>query len=107
MRIEGILKKQSSEESDIYFQTRPRTSKLGAWSSPQSKIIANRAILDEAYKINLEKYPTENVPRPDFWGGYLVSPASIEFWQGRPSRMHDRILYELNKNEWNISRLAP
>jgi len=107
VRIEGVLQKQSKEESDIYFQTRPRTSKLGAWSSPQSKIIESRKVLDEAYQKNLEKFPDEQVPRPEFWGGYLLKPNSIEFWQGRPSRLHDRIVYKKQNAGWDIVRLAP
>jgi pyridoxamine 5'-phosphate oxidase len=107
VRIEGMLQKQSKADSDIYFQTRPRTSKLGAWSSPQSKVIESRKVLDEAYQKNSEKFPDEQVPRPEFWGGYLLKPSSIEFWQGRPSRMHDRILYRKENNNWVISRLAP
>lgn len=108
VRIEGILEKQSPKDSDIYFNTRPRESKLGAWSSAQSSKIESRKVLDENYKNYSEKYPNENVPRPDFWGGYNLKPNTIEFWQGRPSRMHDRILYSKNKNEiWTIERLAP
>ncbi len=108
IRIEGILEKQSPKDSDIYFNTRPRESKLGAWSSAQSSKIESRKVLDENYKNYSEKFPNENVPRPDFWGGYNLKPNTIEFWQGRPSRMHDRILYSKNKNgSWIIERLAP
>jgi len=107
VRIEGVLSKQSAEESDLYFKSRPRTSKLGAWTSAQSKVIPNRKTLDEEYEKLSEKYPGEDVPRPDHWGGYLLKPFSIEFWQGRPSRLHDRILYTKENGEWNIMRLAP
>ena len=107
VRIEGVLQKQNKEESDIYFQTRPRSSKLGAWSSPQSKVIESRNVLDEAYQKNSEKFPGDNVPRPEFWGGYLLKPNSIEFWQGRPSRLHDRIVYKKQNTGWDIVRLAP
>jgi len=107
VRIEGVLQKQNKEESDIYFQTRPRSSKLGAWSSPQSKVIESRNVLDEAYQKNSEKFPGDNVPRPEFWGGYLLKPNSIEFWQGRPSRLHDRIVYKKQNAGWDIVRLAP
>lgn len=107
IRIEGIVQKQSSEESDLYFNSRPRESKLGAWTSEQSKIISNREVLNKEYeKISLQ-YPDENVPRPPHWGGYLLKPSTIEFWQGRPNRLHDRILYRIENNNWKIERLAP
>jgi pyridoxamine 5'-phosphate oxidase len=105
VRIEGMLVKQSAAESDDYFNSRPRTSRLGAWTSAQSKVIESRNVLDEEYMKLEKKYPGE-VPRPDYWGGYILKPASFEFWQGRPSRLHDRILYELGEG-WKISRLAP
>lgn len=107
VRIEGTLKKQTVEESDLYFNTRPRSSKLGAWTSAQSKIIANREILDKEYEKFSKLYPGESVPRPPHWGGYVLKPESVEFWQGRPSRLHDRILYLLKENSWKIQRLAP
>jgi pyridoxamine 5'-phosphate oxidase len=107
VRIEGIVEKQSSEESDLYFNTRPRGSKLGAWTSEQSKVIANREVLDEEYEKISTKFPNENVPRPPHWGGYVLMPSSIEFWQGRPSRLHDRILYTSQNTDWKIERLAP
>ena len=107
VRIEGVLTKQTSDESDIYFNTRPRTSKLGAWTSAQSKVIDNRKVLDEEYDLLSKKYPDETVPRPPHWGGYIVKPSTIEFWQGRPSRLHDRILFVQENNKWKIQRLAP
>ncbi len=107
VRIEGKLTKQSAEESDKYFQTRPRASKLGAWTSEQSRVIANRQALDDEYEKISQKYPGENVPRPIYWGGYILEPTSIEFWQGRPSRLHDRLLYTKEKGSWKIERLAP
>jgi pyridoxamine 5'-phosphate oxidase len=107
VRIEGVLSKQTSIESDMYFKSRPRTSKLGAWTSQQSHVIANRNVLDEEYQKLSEKYPDEDVPRPLNWGGYSLKPSSIEFWQGRPSRLHDRILYTKENNAWKIERLAP
>ncbi len=107
VRIEGTLKKQSEQESDEYFNSRPRESKLGAWTSAQSKIISNRKVLDEELEKYSKKYPTENVPRPPHWGGYILKPIAIEFWQGRPSRLHDRVLYTSENNHWKISRLAP
>ncbi|MFL5762776.1 MAG: pyridoxamine 5'-phosphate oxidase [Bacteroidia bacterium] len=106
VRIEGVLSKQSVAESDDYFRSRPRESKLGAWTSNQSKVIRSREVLDEEYKKLSEKYPGE-VPRPPYWGGYLLKANAIEFWQGRPSRLHDRLLYTLEGNSWKIERLAP
>lgn len=107
VRIEGVLQKQTAAESDLYFNTRPRGSKLGAWTSEQSKIIASREVLDKEYSTLSKKYPSEDIPRPPSWGGYVLKPESIEFWQGRPSRLHDRILYTREKNNWKIERLAP
>ena len=108
VRIEGKIKKVSDTESDEYFFSRPRESRIGAWSSPQSAVIENREFLQKnVEKYNLE-FGTENIPRPDFWGGYLVEPDSIEFWQGRPGRLHDRLQYSLSENNyWNMKRLAP
>lgn len=107
VRIEGVLSKQTTDESDLYFNTRPRGSKLGAWTSEQSKVIANRNVLEREYKLMSDKFPDENVPRPPFWGGYLLKPDTVEFWQGRPSRLHDRIVYRQVNSEWKIERLAP
>lgn len=107
VRIEGKLSKQSAEESDNYFNTRPRTSKIGAWTSEQSRVVASRKALDDEYEKNSLKYPGENVPRPIYWGGYVLEPNSIEFWQGRPNRLHDRLLYTKVNSGWKIDRLAP
>ena len=107
VRIEGVLEKQSAEESDMYFASRPRGSKLGAWTSEQSKVIASRNFLDEEYEKLSKKYPDESVPRPHYWGGYFLKPTAVEFWQGRPSRLHDRILYTKENSGWKIERLAP
>jgi pyridoxamine 5'-phosphate oxidase len=107
VRIEGKLSKQTAEESDEYFNSRPRTSKLGAWTSAQSKVIKDRQVLDEEYKKQDKAYPGENVPRPPHWGGYILNPEMIEFWQGRPSRLHDRLLYTRQNDNWKIERLAP
>ncbi|MDQ3048297.1 MAG: pyridoxamine 5'-phosphate oxidase [Bacteroidota bacterium] len=106
VRIEGVLKKQAEEDSDLYFNSRPRESKLGAWTSSQSKIIESRKVLDEEYKKYSEKFP-EDVPRPSHWGGYILNPLSVEFWQGRPSRLHDRILFSRAGENWSVNRLAP
>ena len=107
IRIEGEVQKQTSEESDLYFNTRPRESKIGAWTSSQSKVISDREVLNKEFEINSNKYPTDMIPRPIFWGGYIVKPLTIEFWQGRPNRLHDRILYTKENNNWKIDRLAP
>lgn len=107
IRIEGVAEKVSAAESDDYFYSRPVGSRIGAWSSPQSRVIANREILEQ----NVATYTNEfgeNVPRPEHWGGYRIKPAVIEFWQGRSSRLHDRIRYMLTaENNWVIERLAP
>ena len=108
VRVEGMVEKVSSEESDAYFQSRPKASQLGAWASPQSQVIENRDVLEKRLAQLEEKYATEKVPRPPHWGGFRVIPTAIEFWQGRPSRLHDRIRYELNeKGDWFYQRLAP
>lgn len=107
VRIEGVLTKQSAADSDVYFNSRPRSSKLGAWTSPQSKVISSRKVLDEAYEKLAKKFPDENVPRPEHWGGFILKPEAIEFWQGRPSRLHDRLLYSLENGDWKVARLAP
>jgi pyridoxamine 5'-phosphate oxidase len=91
----------------LCINSRPRESKISAWTSEQSKVIANREALNEKYEILNKKYPDENVPRPPYWGGYVLKPISIEFWQGRPNRLHDRILYTLENNNWKIERLSP
>lgn len=107
VRIEGKVEKVSAEESDAYFNSRPLGSRVGAWASPQSQVIESRDVLeDRLKKYSLEM--TENITRPPHWGGYRVIPNVIEFWQGRASRLHDRLLYTLQENdEWNIDRLAP
>lgn len=108
VRIEGIVEKQSAAESDIYFNSRPRGSKMGAWVSPQSNVIPGRSYIDDKLAEFEKKFPDDNIPRPAYWGGFLLKPTSIEFWQGRPSRLHDRLLYVLQSdNTWKIQRLAP
>lgn len=107
VRIEGVLKKQSPEESDRYFNSRPRESKLGAWTSEQSKPIDSRLVLDKAYDEHAKKFPGNEVPRPPYWGGYLLTPLYMEFWQGRASRLHDRISYTHEDQKWKIERLSP
>ena len=106
VRIEGRIEKLSAEESDTYFQSRPEGSRLGAWASPQSTIIPNRDVLDENYLKYAKEFNSE-IPRPPHWGGYRIVPDVIEFWQGRSSRMHDRIRFNLVDGKWAQCRLAP
>ena len=107
VRITGLVTKLPEEESDRYYLSRPRGSQLGAWASPQSQVIPSREWLDEAYLDISEKYKNAEPVRPLHWGGYNVQPVMIEFWQGRPSRLHDRIHYSLENGAWKIERLAP
>ena len=107
IKIEGTVEKVSVQESDTYFFSRPEGSRIGAWASPQSKIITGRNILEE----NVQKYKEEfknSIPRPPHWGGYRVMPELIEFWQGRSNRLHDRIQYtKIHNGSWKVDRLAP
>ncbi|MGB0837840.1 MAG: pyridoxamine 5'-phosphate oxidase [Flavobacteriaceae bacterium] len=106
--IKGRVEKIPENLSDGYFESRPDGSKLGAWASDQSKVVPSRAYLDQRLKSFEEKYKNIEIPRPEHWGGYLIRPESIEFWQGRPNRMHDRLRYSLDQEyNWNIERLAP
>lgn len=108
VRIEGIVELLPADDSDEYFASRPKGSRIGAWSSPQSQVIPNREYLEERVADMEQKYAaTNDVPRPEFWGGYLIKPLKFEFWQGRSSRLHDRITYEFESAVWNIKRLAP
>lgn len=108
VRIEGQVEKISPEASTAYFQSRPKGSQIGAWASPQSQSIPDRSVLKtEVQRLENEFENQEQLPRPDHWGGFIVKPELIEFWQGRPSRLHDRIQYQLEGGEWSIERLAP
>jgi pyridoxamine 5'-phosphate oxidase len=108
VRIEGTAQKISDEESDEYFNSRPRESQIGAWASPQSSVIHNRPVLESRIEFYTEKFKNlAIIPRPNNWGGYIIKPETIEFWQGRPSRLHDRIKYEHIDRTWQLSRLAP
>lgn len=108
VRINGEIEIFSDEESDLYFKNRPRESKIGAWASAQSTVLESRNALEERVEFFTKKYEgIEDIPRPDFWGGYLVRPETIEFWQGRPSRLHDRIRFRKHKLAWIKERLSP
>jgi pyridoxamine 5'-phosphate oxidase len=106
--VEGAVTRLPREESEAYFHARPRASQLGAWVSQQSSIITGRAVLEEAMKALEKKYAGLEVPLPPNWGGYRVAPESVEFWQGRRSRLHDRLRYRREKSgDWIVERLAP
>lgn len=109
VRIEGIIEREESAKSTAYFQNRPRGSQIGAWASPQSDVIENRSVLEEAVRHWEAKYAeVENLPRPAHWGGYVLKANRLEFWQGRENRLHDRIQYSLQEDgSWKIERLAP
>ena len=108
VRITGLVQKATPEESDTYFQSRPEESRIGAVTSPQSRVIESREWIDNRYEKNKKLLSGQMIKRPDYWGGYIVRPVIVEFWQGRPGRLHDRIQYTLqNNNEWKIERLAP
>ncbi|GAC1419802.1 MAG: pyridoxamine 5'-phosphate oxidase [Flavisolibacter sp.] len=108
IRIVGLVKKIPSSQSDQYYQSRPKESRIGAWASPQSQVIESRSWLNQQFRILEEDFGTREIQRPPHWGGYIVQPVIIEFWQGRLGRMHDRIQYTLQDNAlWKIERLAP
>lgn len=106
VRIEGEIEKASNLVSDDYFATRPKESQLAAWASHQSEYLESRNELEDRFEELMQKFPGD-VPRPPHWGGYVLKPNRFEFWQGRPSRLHDRICYEQNQNSWVIHRLNP
>jgi pyridoxamine 5'-phosphate oxidase len=107
VRIEGRATRLSKEESDAYFASRPRGSRLGAWASEQSRPVEDRSVLEERIEALEAKYEGREVPRPPFWGGYRIEPDSIEFWQGRENRLHDRLVYRRAGERWNMERLQP
>ena len=105
--VEGTLAKLTREESAAYFHSRPRASQLGAWVSPQSSIITGRAVLEDAMKTLEKKHAGAEIPLPPAWGGYRLAPESVEFWQGRRSRLHDRLRFRREAGQWVVERLAP
>jgi pyridoxamine 5'-phosphate oxidase len=107
VRITGSVSRVSTQESDAYFRTRPPGSRLGAWASHQSAVLASREELEARVQDVIGRFPDGDVPLPPHWGGFRVAPDEIEFWQGRPDRLHDRLLYRRGERGWEISRLSP
>jgi pyridoxamine 5'-phosphate oxidase len=108
VRAEGEVARTSAEESDAYFRTRPEGSRIGTWTSQQSEVIGSRDVLERRFQELAEQYADGQVPRPPYWGGYRLTPHVVEFWQGRPNRLHDRLRYVRGQGErWRIERLAP
>ncbi|MGB2867712.1 MAG: pyridoxamine 5'-phosphate oxidase [Bacteroidota bacterium] len=107
VRVEGVVRKTSEEKSVEYFATRPHDSRIGAWASQQSQIIASRSELEAKFQEYAAKFKEREIPKPDRWGGFTLEASRFEFWQGRESRLHDRIVYKRKENEWEIVRLAP
>lgn len=107
VRIEGKIEKLDKETSEQYFNSRPQGSQIGAIASPQSQVIPNRDVLEQKVEELTQQYEGKTIPKPAHWGGYIVKPTSIEFWQGRSSRLHDRIKYTFSNGSWKIERLAP
>jgi pyridoxamine 5'-phosphate oxidase len=107
VRVEGVAEMVSRTESEGYFRSRPRGSQLGAWASAQSSVVQGREQLAEAYMAAEQRFAGQDVPCPPYWGGFLVTPSMVEFWQGQPSRMHDRLRYTRTEDGWSLTRLAP
>lgn len=107
VRVEGAVTQLGDEESDAYFESRPRGHQLSAWASEQSETVENRSVLEERLAHFDERFEGGEIPRPHSWGGYLIVPARIEFWQGRPNRLHDRLLFSRDGRRWNLDRLQP
>jgi len=107
VHIAGKISKVTRKETEVYFATRPRESQLGAWASRQSEVIESRQVLEQAFQEFSQKFEHQEIPAPESWGGYRLTPERIEFWQGRVSRLHDRICYTKVENNWKIERLSP
>jgi pyridoxamine 5'-phosphate oxidase len=107
VRVRGSVEKLTPRDDDEYFATRPTSARIGAWASPQSEPLPDREALDERVREVTERFGSDEVPRPEFWGGYLVRPEWMEFWQGQAARLHDRFLYTRYGKGWSIQRLAP
>lgn len=107
LRFEGVAEKLPPEESDVYFASRPRPSQLGAWASPQSRVVADYDFLEKTYADVSQLFEGQAVPRPAHWGGYIIRPRKFEFWQGRPGRLHQRFRYVNAGDDWTIETLAP
>lgn len=105
--IKGVAERSDEQKAIEYFHSRPRGSQLGAWVSNQSSVISSREVLEENLKEVEDRYQGEVIPKPEYWGGYLVRPTSYEFWQGRPNRLHDRVYYSKEEESWKTDRLAP
>jgi pyridoxamine 5'-phosphate oxidase len=107
IRVEGVVERLASDESDAYFESRPRGSQLGAWASDQSQVLPSREALEEKYRETERRFEGQPVPRPPFWGGFRLIHARVEFWYGRPDRLHDRLVYTRQGSGWRIERLFP
>ena len=107
VRVNGTAKKVSNKVSINYFSKRPRNSQIAAWMSMQSEVIENRKIMESKFQKLKHKFNNQPIPKPPYWGGYIIEPITVEFWQGREDRMHDRFIYIKHNNTWNINRLSP
>ena len=107
VRVHGLVEVAKDKESDDYFSQRPRGHQIGAWASPQGQVISDRKTLEGRYREISERFGDGPIPRPEHWGGYRIRPTMIEFWQGRPDRLHDRLRYSWSNDRWILQRLAP